>query len=256
MEEEREGMNYGQWINLVNRNGDQLIDELQKYRQMYYLTVKKRIDDQLGLSYGLVPTDVLDHGWICFSTKQAYFTYQNRRVEFAHMLPALTAPTGPQRGYRTLIEALGEIMLSVKGVSESVWNCGNDHSIRLRHIDEGLNEGMEPIKRDLRGIRSSLALIAGAADSLARAQWTLVRLRENEITGETPGELTIDDMELSVRAYNCLDLAGLTTPEKICQKTKEDLYKFRNLGRSSMASIMHSLADYGMELKSSEGEKE
>ena len=46
-------------------------------------------------------------------------------------------------------------------------------------------------------------------------------------------EMNIDELELSVRSYNCLKRAGINTVEELCNKTSEDMMKVRNLGRKS-----------------------
>ena len=45
--------------------------------------------------------------------------------------------------------------------------------------------------------------------------------------------MSIDELELSVRSYNCLKRAGINTVEELCNKTSDDMMKVRNLGRKS-----------------------
>ncbi len=64
--------------------------------------------------------------------------------------------------------------------------------------------------------------------------------------------LTIDELELSVRSYNCLKRAGINTVEELCSKTPEELTKVRNLGRKSLEEVLVKLKELGLQLKQSE----
>lgn len=59
--------------------------------------------------------------------------------------------------------------------------------------------------------------------------------------------LTIEDMDLSVRSYNCLKRANIHTVEDITRKTKEDMIKIRNLGAKSLDEIEHKLQSIGLD---------
>lgn len=61
------------------------------------------------------------------------------------------------------------------------------------------------------------------------------------------GDLSIEDMELSVRAYNCLKRAGITTANEILAKSWEEFFLIRNLGRKSADEILNKLTDLGFD---------
>ena len=65
-------------------------------------------------------------------------------------------------------------------------------------------------------------------------------------------EMNIDELELSVRSYNCLKRAGINTVEELTNKTQEDMMKVRNLGRKSLDEVYAKLKELGLSLKSSE----
>lgn len=67
-------------------------------------------------------------------------------------------------------------------------------------------------------------------------------------------EMNIDELELSVRSYNCLKRAGINTVEELCNKTQDDMMKVRNLGRKSLEEVLAKLKELGLSLNSSEGE--
>lgn len=61
-------------------------------------------------------------------------------------------------------------------------------------------------------------------------------------------EMNIDELELSVRSYNCLKRAGINTVEELCNKTSEDMMKVRNLGRKSLDEVLTKLKELGLSL--------
>jgi len=65
-------------------------------------------------------------------------------------------------------------------------------------------------------------------------------------------EMSIDELELSVRSYNCLKRAGINTVEELCSKTTDDMMKVRNLGRKSLDEVREKLADLGLGLSNQE----
>ena len=65
-------------------------------------------------------------------------------------------------------------------------------------------------------------------------------------------EMTIDDMDLSVRSYNCLKRANINTVEDLISKTEEEMMKVRNLGRKSLEEVINKLAMMGLSLASEE----
>ena len=65
-------------------------------------------------------------------------------------------------------------------------------------------------------------------------------------------EMNIDELELSVRSYNCLKRAGINTVEELTNKTPEDMMKVRNLGRKSLEEVLAKLKELGLSLNNSE----
>lgn len=65
-------------------------------------------------------------------------------------------------------------------------------------------------------------------------------------------EMSIDELELSVRSYNCLKRAGINTVQELTDKTPEDMMKVRNLGRKSLEEVLAKLKELGLHLRASE----
>ena len=65
-------------------------------------------------------------------------------------------------------------------------------------------------------------------------------------------EMNIDELELSVRSYNCLKRAGINTVEELTNRTAEDMMKVRNLGRKSLEEVLAKLKELGLQLNPSD----
>ncbi len=65
-------------------------------------------------------------------------------------------------------------------------------------------------------------------------------------------EMNIDELELSVRSFNCLKRAGINTVQELCNRTPEDMMKVRNLGRKSLEEVLAKLKELDLELSQSE----
>ena len=61
--------------------------------------------------------------------------------------------------------------------------------------------------------------------------------------------MSIDELELSVRSYNCLKRANINTVEELINKTPDEMMKVRNLGRKSLDEVLAKLNELGLSLK-------
>lgn len=65
-------------------------------------------------------------------------------------------------------------------------------------------------------------------------------------------EMNIEDLDLSVRSYNCLKRAGINTVEELVQRDEDEMMKVRNLGRKSLEEVQQKLAQLGLSLRTNE----
>ena len=65
-------------------------------------------------------------------------------------------------------------------------------------------------------------------------------------------KMAIEEMDLSVRSYNCLKRANIHTVEDLTKKTEDDMLKVRNLGRKSLDEVIAKLDSYGLSLRQQE----
>ena len=76
-----------------------------------------------------------------------------------------------------------------------------------------------------------------------------IMVEKEEDEKEKVLEMTIEELDLSVRSYNCLKRAGINTVEELTYKTEEDMMKVRNLGKKSLDEVSKKLAELGLSLR-------
>ncbi len=79
-----------------------------------------------------------------------------------------------------------------------------------------------------------------------------IMVEKEEDKKEKVLEMTIEELDLSVRSYNCLKRAGINTVQELTQKTEEEMMKVRNLGRKSLEEVQQKMAALNLSLKQSE----
>ena len=94
-----------------------------------------------------------------------------------------------------------------------------------------------------------LSLFIDLSENAKQAE-VMIETAENPV--DKVLEMNIDELELSVRSYNCLKRAGINTVEELTNKTSEDMMKVRNLGRKSLEAGLAKFKELGLSLNSSE----
>lgn len=79
-----------------------------------------------------------------------------------------------------------------------------------------------------------------------------IMVEKEEDQKEKAREMTIEELELSVRSFNCLKRAAINTVEELTQKTEDDMMKVRNLGKKSLDEVKAKLEELGLSLKPSD----
>ena len=85
-----------------------------------------------------------------------------------------------------------------------------------------------------------------------RIQGVEIMVEKEESKKEKILEMNIEDLDLSVRSYNCLKRAGINTVEELVQRDEDEMMKVRNLGRKSLEEVQQKLAQFGLTLRSNE----
>ena len=98
-------------------------------------------------------------------------------------------------------------------------------------------------------LNEHLALFIDLSDN---AKHTEIMVEKEEGKKEKVLELSIEELDLSVRSYNCLKRAGINTVEDLANKTEDDMMKVRNLGRKSLEEVLGKMAELGLALSPSD----
>lgn len=94
-----------------------------------------------------------------------------------------------------------------------------------------------------------LALFINLSD---KAKDTDIMVTKDPDEKEKALEMTIEELDLSVRSYNCLKRAGINTVEDLTSRTEEEMMKVRNLGRKSLEEVQQKLSALGLSLRTKE----
>ena len=107
----------------------------------------------------------------------------------------------------------------------------------------------EAISLGARVMSEHLSLFIDLSD---QAQHPEIMVEKEETKKERVLEMTIEELDLSVRSYNCLKRAGINTVEDLTNKTEDDMMKVRNLGRKSLEEVLQKLSGLGLRLQPAE----
>lgn len=86
-------------------------------------------------------------------------------------------------------------------------------------------------------------------DLSGEAYDTEIMVDKGEDAKEKVLEMTIEELDLSVRSFNCLKRAGINTVEDLTTKTEDDMMKVRNLGKKSLDEVINKLHSFGLDLR-------
>ena len=98
-------------------------------------------------------------------------------------------------------------------------------------------------------LNEHLNLFVDLSDEAKKAE---IMVEREETIKEKVLEMTIEELDMSVRSFNCLKRAGIDTVEDLINRTEEDMIKVRNLGKKSLEEVIQKLHSLGLELKKDE----
>lgn len=107
----------------------------------------------------------------------------------------------------------------------------------------------EAISSSAKILNDHLKLFIGLTEEISDE---VTMVEKEEETRDKILEMAIEELDLSVRSYNCLKRAGINTVEELTQRTEEDMMKVRNLGKKSLEEVTQKLSELGLSLRKSE----
>ena len=182
--------------------------------------------------------------------------------EDAHLQMTLTVDSG--RGYVSAdknkypnmpigVIPIDSIFTPIKKVNYSV---SDTHVGQITDYDkltlevwtDGSVQPDEAISLAAKILTEHLTLFVGLTEQVTTIAFT----DQEDDKKEKVLEMTIEELDLSVRAYNCLKRAGINTISELVQRNQEDMMKVRNLGRKSLEEVEQKLEALGLSLRPSE----
>ena len=110
----------------------------------------------------------------------------------------------------------------------------------------GVINAQEAVSLAAKVLTEHLNLFVNLSDKASSAE---VMVEKDDKGKEKILEMTIEDLDLSVRSFNCLKRAGINTVEDLINKSEEDMMKVRNLGRKSLEEVIQKLHSIGFSLQ-------
>ncbi|MDW7673423.1 MAG: DNA-directed RNA polymerase subunit alpha [Bacillota bacterium] len=125
----------------------------------------------------------------------------------------------------------------------------NYDKLTLEIWTDGSIQPDEAISSAAKILIQHLKLFTGLTETISDE---VTMVEKEEETKDKILEMTIEELDLSVRSYNCLKRAGINTVEELTNRTDEDMMKVRNLGKKSLEEVINKLHELGLSLKQSE----
>ncbi|MBZ5751408.1 MULTISPECIES: DNA-directed RNA polymerase subunit alpha [Metabacillus] len=127
-----------------------------------------------------------------------------------------------------------------------VGQVANYDKLMLDVWTDGSTGPKEAIALASKILTEHLNIFVGLTDEAQNAE---IMVEKEEDQKEKVLEMTIEELDLSVRSYNCLKRAGINTVQELAHKTEEDMMKVRNLGRKSLEEVKAKLEELGLGLR-------
>ncbi len=135
--------------------------------------------------------------------------------------------------------------VNIKVENTRVGQITDYDKLTLDVFTDGRIEPSDAVSLAAKVLSDHLRSFIDLSDKSSRIQ---VIAAEEENSKDKVLEMNIDELELSVRSYNCLKRAGINTVEELCNRTSEDMMKVRNLGRKSLEEVLSKLKELGLSL--------
>ena len=130
-----------------------------------------------------------------------------------------------------------------------VGNITDYDKLTMKVITNGTINAKEAVSLAAKVLNEHLKLFIDMSDDAKKAE---ILVERAEVKKEKVLEMTIEELDLSVRSFNCLKRASIDTVEDLINRTEEDMIKVRNLGRKSLEEVIQKLNSLGLCLKKEE----
>ena len=183
---------------------------------------------------------------LCFDHGRGYVTQERNKQLAAMSAGGVSVPLGT-----IFTDSIYTPVYKVNFSAESTRVGSNTDldKLTIEVLTNGAVTAKEAISLGAKILNEHLNLFVNLTDEAKKAE-SLVE--PEETIKEKVLEMTIEELDMSVRSFNCLKRAGIDTVEDLISRTEEDMIKVRNLGKKSLEEVIQKLRSLGLDLKREE----
>ncbi len=167
----------------------------------------------------------------------------NKKLHAEHLAAGVSEPIGT-----IYVDSIFTPVYNVSYEVEPtrVGSSSDYDKLTLDVLTNGTITAKEAISLGAKILNDHLSLFVDLSDE---AKKTEILVERQETIKEKVLEMTIEELDMSVRSFNCLKRAGIDTVEDLTNRTEEDMIKVRNLGKKSLEEVILKLHSLGLDLK-------
>ncbi|MBE6556474.1 MAG: DNA-directed RNA polymerase subunit alpha [Ruminococcaceae bacterium] len=184
---------------------------------------------------------------LTFDHGRGYISQERNKQLHAQMLgPNISAPIGT-----IYTDSIYTPVYNVSYTVENtrVGNITDLDKLTLEVLTNGTITAKEAISFGAKILNEHLNLFVDLSDEAKNVE---IMVEREETIKEKVLEMTIEELDMSVRSFNCLKRAGIDTVEDLTNRTEEDMIKVRNLGKKSLEEVIQKLHSLGLDLRKEE----
>ena len=174
---------------------------------------------------------------------RGYVSSDANKQNYLQSAPSVGAPIG-----LIFVDSIFTPVYKVEFTVENtrVGNITDFDKLTMKVLTNGTIAAKEAISLAAKVLNEHLKLFIEMSDDAKKAE---ILVERAEVTRDKVLEMTIEELDLSVRSFNCLKRAGIDTVEDLINRTEEDMIKVRNLGRKSLEEVIQKLHSLNLDLK-------
>ena len=184
---------------------------------------------------------------LTFDNGRGYVSQErNKQLHTAALGPNTSAPIGT-----IYTDSIYTPVYNVRYTVDStrVGTVSDLDKLTIEVVTNGTISAKEAVSLGAKILNEHLNLFVDLSDEAKKAE---IMVEREETIKEKVLEMTIEELDMSVRSFNCLKRAGIDTVEDLTNRTEEDMIKVRNLGKKSLEEVIQKLNSLGLDLKKEE----
>ena len=183
------------------------------------------------------------HMELSFAKGRGYVSQQRNKEIYADENQGMSAPIGT-----IFTDSIYTPVYNVNYTVENtrVGNITDYDKLTIEVLTDGTSSAKEAISYGAKILNEHLNLFVDLSDEAKNAE---IMVESVATVKEKVLEMTIEELDMSVRSFNCLKRAGIDTVEDLVNRTEDEMIRVRNLGKKSLEEVIAKLHSLGLELK-------